>query len=255
VLLVSAAMVDRGSLDFNKNLAHIDDRVRAQAPVNRQTILPIDFRPSAYDVICARGKAAWNHIGNRRYRVTIDLFFGKYKAANSKVAKSLLVMQIVDIFRENSPRGGFVKQDNKTGRWLEVGDAIAREKVGQSLRELLLQENPERYQEKRHRKASLKKARRQSEKKHKAFPKASLVPGPGRPASEEKSKWAGPNSPCSSVSSIAFEDLVQSIPDAPQQQQRLTIDAIRRNHQSALSLIDLMHHQGVQHEFVPPVSF
>jgi hypothetical protein len=242
-------MVDRGSLDFNKNLAHIDDRVRAQAPVNKQTILPLDFKPSAYDVICARGKAAWNHIGNRRFRVTIDMFFSKYKVATTKVTKSLLVMQIVDIFRENSPRGGFVRQDNMTGRWFEVGDAIAREKVGQSLRELLLQENPEKHQEKRYRKASLKKARRDSDKKRKSSPRVSLVP---RPASEKR--WAGPSSPSSSVSSTAFDDLVQSVPDSPQHQ-RLTLDAIRNNHQSALNLIDLMRLRGVQHNFGPPVSF
>ena len=45
--------------------------------------------------------------------------------------------EIVDTVRENSQMGGFVKRDRKTGAWFEVGDSVAREKVGQALRDSL----------------------------------------------------------------------------------------------------------------------
>mmetsp|Transcript_8057 Transcript_8057/g.13343 ORF Transcript_8057/g.13343 Transcript_8057/m.13343 type:complete len:253 (-) Transcript_8057:769-1527(-) len=252
-------MVDRGSLDFNKNLRHINDHIRAQAPVNRQTTLPLDFQPSAYDVICARGKAAWNHIGNRRFRVTIDVYLGKYKKSTSKVSKSLLVMEIVDIFRENSPRGGFVRQDNKSGRWFEVGDAIAREKVGQSLREILLQQDPKKCDAKRARKASQKKARRESEKKRKSSLISPAVPGGSDgPVSGHERKEFSTHSSSTSVSSTALDvldELVHSAPpESSPQRQKLTIEGIHKVHRSApLSMLDLLH-RGMHHEVVPPVS-
>lgn len=51
--------------------------------------------------------------------------------------KILVVSQIVDAVRQTSPGGRFVKKDKNDDRWMEVGDVLAREKVGQSLRERL----------------------------------------------------------------------------------------------------------------------
>lgn len=39
--------------------------------------------------------------------------------------------------RESSPEGGFVKFDSDVGRWYEVGDRVAREKVSQTFRDAL----------------------------------------------------------------------------------------------------------------------
>ena len=100
--------------------------------------LPPDFTPSNYDVIClGRGKSAASHPGNRRFQITIQLYNDRYASCKSKFEKSVIVSEIVDSVRENSPMGGFVKRDAKTGAWFEVGDSVAREKVGQALRESL----------------------------------------------------------------------------------------------------------------------
>jgi hypothetical protein len=48
-------------------------------------------------------------VGNRRFRILIDLNMQKYKDAKSKTEKSLIVMTIVDAVREGSVTGGFVK--------------------------------------------------------------------------------------------------------------------------------------------------
>lgn len=94
-----------------------------------------DFVPGPYDVICARGKEAANHCGNVRFREIIQRFKPDYARATSKVEKSLLVSEIVDSVREYSPEGGFVKKFG--GRYYEVGDSVAREKIGQCLRDQL----------------------------------------------------------------------------------------------------------------------
>jgi hypothetical protein len=62
-----------------------------------------------------------------------------YVDATSKHAKSMVVTGIVDTVRESSTQrqGGFVRKGLVTGRWYEVGDKIAREKVGHALRDAI----------------------------------------------------------------------------------------------------------------------
>ena len=115
-------------------------------------------------MICARGKQAKNHPGNIRFRKHAEKCSGQYSQTNSKMQKSIIVSNIIQAVRSASPNGGFVKF--KHGRWCkfcfvqihrsdkclrmlinvhfspcfyvdEVGDDYAREKVGQTMRDLL----------------------------------------------------------------------------------------------------------------------
>ena len=97
--------------------------------------LKIDYQPGEHDVICARGKQAKNHSGNVWYRELIDESLEQYDAAATKTEKTVLVTSILEAVRNASPDGGFIKKVE--GRWMEVGDHIAREKIGQSLRDRL----------------------------------------------------------------------------------------------------------------------
>lgn len=99
--------------------------------VVKNTPLAADFRPGSYDIVCSRGKAAFNHIGNRRFRFMISNHVEKYSTCKSKVDKSLVVIDMVAMIRELSPTGGFVRFCKKTNRFVDVGDSVAREKVGQ----------------------------------------------------------------------------------------------------------------------------
>ena len=101
--------------------------------------------PGPFSVICARGKKAKNHSGNQHYRMILQQHVGKYSKASSKLEKSLVVSEIVESVRfavanckSSSPGcgGAFVKQQ-KDGTWLEVGEEVAREKVGANLRDML----------------------------------------------------------------------------------------------------------------------
>jgi hypothetical protein len=51
----------------------------------------------------------------------------------------MVVTSIVDSIKENSTqeRGGFIRKDAPTGRWFEVEDKIAREKIGHALRDAI----------------------------------------------------------------------------------------------------------------------
>jgi hypothetical protein len=98
--------------------------------------LPFHFIPGPLDVICARGKAAKTHEGNQRYQDTIEHYIERYVKVHCKLQKMAIISEIVTLVRLKSPLGGFVKLKTD-GRWYEVGDHFAREKVSQSLRDSL----------------------------------------------------------------------------------------------------------------------
>lgn len=95
--------------------------------------LPDGFQPTSSDVICRRGKTAYEH--NQHFRDLIESRLSAYSSASSKLEKSLVVTEVVDLIREKSPLGGFVRQVD--GKWYEVGDSIAREKCGGMFRDML----------------------------------------------------------------------------------------------------------------------
>lgn len=103
---------------------------------SNMTPLPANFEPGQDDVICGRGKKCYNHIGNERFRLRVLTYLEEYSAAKSKLEKSGVLSKVVDAVRQQSPDGGFVKQDEK-GNWHEVGDFLAREKTSQSFRDAL----------------------------------------------------------------------------------------------------------------------
>jgi hypothetical protein len=88
------------------------------------------------DLFCA-GKTCFLHSGNKRFRKLVSHYLDRYSDASTKLEKSAIVSTIIGAVRSRSPNGGFVKLDPATGRWQEVGDYLAREKVGQTMRDAL----------------------------------------------------------------------------------------------------------------------
>lgn len=99
------------------------------------TPLGESYQPTSFDVICARGRIAVNHTGNKRFKLIVESSLQRYSNAPSKLAKSAIVSDIVETIRQSSPGGGFVKKEGSM--WYEAGDHLAREKVGQCLRDML----------------------------------------------------------------------------------------------------------------------
>lgn len=102
-----------------------------------KNLLPLGYTPAENDVLCGKGKTCYTWKGNQRFRTMVDLYLEHYAAATSKMEKSAIVSAIVQAVRQESPQGGFIKQDRTTDRWYEVGDLLAREKVGQTIRDAL----------------------------------------------------------------------------------------------------------------------
>ena len=126
-----------GSESPRETIAARPSQMNKKRCLDSSTLLPIDFCPNNYTVICGRGKACANAIGNRRLKVLASLFITKYSNARNKEEKTLIVSKIMEMIEDACPdeRGTFVKHSN--GRWYVVDDSLAREKIGSALRELL----------------------------------------------------------------------------------------------------------------------
>ena len=144
-------MVDNGSFNPGNivvnELNHVDERVRDIVPLERNTPLPQGWVPGNWSIICGRGKECYDHIGNRRFRILCDIHFAKYaNKQTSKHEKTQIVVSIMDAFREGSNNvGGFVKYDANSERWVEVGDEMAREKIGQQFRSMIKKKHKQDY--------------------------------------------------------------------------------------------------------------
>ena len=135
--------------------------------VAERRLLGPDYVPGAWDVICARGSGAANHQGNLRFREIIAEFVPKYAKATTKIEKSIIVTEIVEMVRDKTPDGGFVKK-MADGNWYEVGDAACREKIGQTLRDHLHHLYKSSTRAKRPRRKQLKEIRDRKEKARQA---------------------------------------------------------------------------------------
>lgn len=143
-MLPQALFVMSGTSSFsNNNLPPISTNAQMLSQqqhwrssiVDAMTPLADGFKPGQYDVICSRGKKAKSHQGNKFFQALVDKAAERYGNAEGKLGKSLIVSEIIDTIRTKSSQGGFVKLE--AGRWFEVGDAVARERTGQSLRDVL----------------------------------------------------------------------------------------------------------------------
>ena len=90
--------------------------------------------PHENDVMYGRGGGTNHHPGNKRYRKMVEE--RKVQYVNSKrLDKPLVALEIIREWRAQLPPGRFLKHNEKTGNWDDVGDKKAREKTSQALRE------------------------------------------------------------------------------------------------------------------------
>jgi hypothetical protein len=84
------------------------------------------------DVLCGRDKLSHAHCGNKRFRDIIGMNREAYQTAPSRERKTSITCQIVSIVREFG--GRFLRVDDATREWVDIGDTHAREKVSHALR-------------------------------------------------------------------------------------------------------------------------
>jgi hypothetical protein len=83
---------------------------------------------------CGRGGLTNHHKGNKRFRDIVALHRPDYVRA-PKIQKPSVARVIVRAIRNGDPPGRFLRKDERTGRWVDIGDKKAAEKTSQALRE------------------------------------------------------------------------------------------------------------------------
>jgi hypothetical protein len=75
-----------------------------------------------------------HHPGNVRWRLIVEGKKNGYKSS-PRNGKPLIAMEIVQIWRIQSPPGRFLRLNEQTGLWDDIGDEDSRVKCSQALRE------------------------------------------------------------------------------------------------------------------------
>ena len=119
------------------------------------TFLPETYQPSAVDVICRRGKSSFYHSGNKTFRACIAQNLDRYTAARSKLDKSVIVSDLAHHFLLDGerPSSKFVRYCDDAKRYYEIPYDMVREKVGQAMRDAIIQQDHRRLSHKKHRRA------------------------------------------------------------------------------------------------------
>ena len=90
--------------------------------------------PGLNDCLFGRGGGTNHHPGNKLYRKIVEDRKEVY-LTSKRLDKPLVAMNIINEWRALDPPGRFLKQNDKTKLWEDVGDKKAREKTSQALRE------------------------------------------------------------------------------------------------------------------------
>jgi hypothetical protein len=115
--------------------------------------------PGPYDIVCGRNSGAYNYIGNRRFRVTIEMNLQRYIDSPTREDKTNVIKSIVWMLHEQVGARFLKKETSKkssgsgsrrrgTPRYTIMTDKQAREKVGHALRDLVITARKEQQEKK-----------------------------------------------------------------------------------------------------------
>lgn len=94
----------------------------------------MDMFPKEEDVIFGRGGRTNHHPGNKRLREIVNKYRDVYNQAR-KIDKPKVSRLIVSALRNANPPSRFLRMNEETAMWEDVGEKRAAEKVSQTLRE------------------------------------------------------------------------------------------------------------------------
>lgn len=88
------------------------------------------------DVLAGRGGRINSHPGNIQFRELVHKHKHQYLSQQTKKLEKVKIANlIVQTIRNMDPPGRFLKEDNTSNCWVEIGDEKARKKAGQAMRE------------------------------------------------------------------------------------------------------------------------
>jgi len=91
-------------------------------------------RPGPHDVLIGRGGGTNHNPGNKRFRQLVCTRKDEYKSAE-RSQKPIIAQEIVTAWRAQVPPGRFLKQNESTMLWYDIGNVEAKEKIKQKLRD------------------------------------------------------------------------------------------------------------------------
>jgi hypothetical protein len=136
-----------------------DDDKKVEQPSNR---IPLsDVGP--YDVLSGRDKAVFNHVGNRRFRVSLALWIPRYDEAQSKSQKASVIGSLCHMLQHEAGVRFLKRQQGDRGEedyYVELNATQTKKKVGHAIRDMSVARKE--VSQRRH---SARKAQRQAKKK------------------------------------------------------------------------------------------
>ena len=133
------------SIDDNNN-GHIVNRTDGRIPViyrpfggvggnaaDNEMTIGAAYVPSDNDVLCGKGTKYYNHTGTKRFRMLIAKHLDMYLSLERKREKDMLFRKIAGGIRDVG--GLFLRKDDQTDDWIDIGDKMARQKVRFALRD------------------------------------------------------------------------------------------------------------------------
>ncbi|KAL7567463.1 hypothetical protein ACA910_021419 [Epithemia clementina (nom. ined.)] len=95
--------------------------------------------PHEHDVLSGRGGGINAHLGNVQFREWVRLRKNAYNLAPTKVEKSRVAQEVIDLVRNQKPPGRFLQKDPTGGVtggwWVEIDEERVMAKTSQALRE------------------------------------------------------------------------------------------------------------------------
>jgi len=114
----------------SKYLSHPQYEGEKQAEMSMSNIV----RPGPHDVLIGRGGGTNHNPGNKRFRQLVCTRKDEYKSAE-RSQKPIIAQEIVTAWRAQVPPGRFLKQNESTMLWYDIGNVEAKEKIKQKLRD------------------------------------------------------------------------------------------------------------------------
>merc|ERR1712238_630628 len=128
--------------------------MNAQAPATNQSNNKHSFELQPFDVLCGRNKTSYNNIGNRRFRILINLNLPHYLECQSRNERSEMILNLTrDLcccsdetqFDDKVPSPNscvrFFKRQKGVNELIELDFKGCREKIGHALRDAASQHN------------------------------------------------------------------------------------------------------------------
>merc|ERR1712238_502775 len=128
--------------------------MNAQASAINQSNNKHSFELQPFDVLCGRNKTSYNNIGNRRFRILINLNLSHYLGCQSRNERSGMILsltrdlcccsdetQIDDKVPSPNSCVRFFKRQKGVNELIELDFKGCREKIGHALRDAASQHN------------------------------------------------------------------------------------------------------------------